>query len=128
MSTLFKRTDMCGNLRAEDDGREVILNGWVAKQRSLGGLIFVDLRDKTGIVQVVFDDTIPEDTFAAAESLRSEYVIGVKGVVRERSAKNSNLSTGDIEVLASSLVIYSQAETPPIYIKDDDNVDDNLRP
>ena len=127
MSTLFKRTDMCGNLRAEDDGREVILNGWVAKQRSLGGLIFVDLRDKTGIVQVVFDDTIPEDTFAAAESLRSEYVIGVKGVVRERSAKNSNLSTGDIEVLASSLVIYSQAETPPIYIKDDDNVDDNLR-
>ena len=127
MSTLFKRTDMCGNLRAEDDGREVILNGWVAKQRSLGGLIFVDLRDKTGIVQVVFDDTIPEDTFAAAESLRSEYVVGVKGVVRERSAKNSNLSTGDIEVLASSLVIYSQAETPPIYIKDDDNVDDNLR-
>ena len=127
MSTLFKRTDMCGNLRTEDDGREVILNGWVAKQRSLGGLIFVDLRDKTGIVQVVFDDTIPEDTFAAAESLRSEYVVGVKGVVRERSAKNSNLPTGDIEVLASSLVIYSQAETPPIYIKDDDNVDDNLR-
>ncbi len=127
MSTLFKRTDMCGNLRAEDDGREVILNGWVAKQRSLGGLIFVDLRDKTGIVQVVFDDTIPEDIFAAAEGLRSEYVIGVKGVVRERSAKNSNLPTGDIEVLASSLVIYSQAETPPIYIRDDDNVDDNLR-
>ncbi len=127
MSTLFKRTDMCGNLRAEDDGREVILNGWVAKQRSLGGLIFVDLRDKTGIVQVVFDDTIPEDIFVAAESLRSEYVVGVKGVVRERSAKNSNLPTGDIEVLAADLVIYSQAETPPIYIKDDDNVDDNLR-
>lgn len=127
MSTLFKRTDMCGNLRAGDSGREVVLNGWVAKQRSLGGLIFVDLRDKTGIVQVTFDDTIPKDIFAAAESLRSEYVIGVKGVVRERSAKNSNLPTGDIEVLASALVVYSQAETPPIYIKDDDNVDDNLR-
>ena len=127
MSTLFKRTDMCGNLRAGDAGREVVLNGWVAKQRSLGGLIFVDLRDKTGIVQVTFDDTIPRDIFAAAESLRSEYVIGVKGVVRERSAKNSNLPTGDIEVLASALVVYSQAETPPIYIKDDDNVDDNLR-
>lgn len=127
MSTLFKRTDMCGNLRAEDAGREVVLNGWVAKQRSLGGLIFVDLRDKTGIVQVTFDDTIPKDIFAAAEGLRSEYVIGVKGVVRERSAKNSNLPTGDIEVLASALVVYSQAETPPIYIKDDDNVDDNLR-
>lgn len=127
MSTLFKRTDMCGNLRDEDSGREVVLNGWVAKQRSLGGLIFVDLRDKTGIVQVTFDDTIPKDIFVAAESLRSEYVIGVKGVVRERSAKNSNLPTGDIEVLASALVVYSQAETPPIYIKDDDNVDDNLR-
>ena len=108
-------------------GREVVLNGWVAKQRSLGSLIFVDLRDKTGIVQVAFDDTIPEDVFKAADSLRSEYVIGVKGIVRERSSKNPNLSTGDVEVVADSLVVYSKADTPPIYIKDDDNVDDNLR-
>lgn len=127
MSTLLKRTHMCGTLTIETEGTEVVLNGWVAKQRNLGGLIFVDLRDKTGIVQVIFDDTIPEELFALADSLRSEYVVGVKGVVRERSSKNPNLTTGDIEVLASGLVVYSEADTPPIYIKDDDNVDDNLR-
>jgi len=127
MSILFKRTHTCGSLTIEDVGKEVVLNGWVAKRRNLGGLIFVDLRDKTGIVQVTFDDKIPEAVFELANSLRSEYVIGIKGIVKERTAKNSNLATGDIEVFASDLVIYSEAETPPIYIKDDDNVDDNLR-
>lgn len=78
MSTLLKRTHMCGTLTIETEGTEVVLNGWVAKQRNLGGLIFVDLRDKTGIVQVIFDDTIPEELFALADSLRSEYVVGVK--------------------------------------------------
>lgn len=118
---------MDGVLTMEDAGKEVVLNGWVAKQRSLGSLIFVDIRDKTGITQVVFDDSIPEEVFGKASSLRSEYVIGVKGRVRERSSKNPEIPTGDIEVLASDLVIYSKAETPPIYVKDDDNVDDNLR-
>ncbi|MDD5926975.1 MAG: aspartate--tRNA ligase [Firmicutes bacterium] len=127
MGTLFKRTHMCGSLSMSNVGEEVILNGWVAKRRNLGGLIFVDLRDKTGIVQVTFDDKIPEELFNRADSLRSEYVVGVKGTVCERSAKNLNISTGEIEVFASDLVIYSEAETPPIYIKDDDNVDDNLR-
>ena len=118
---------MCGQLNMSQEGKQVVLNGWVAKRRNLGGLIFVDLRDKTGIVQVTFDDTIPKEIFDMADSLRSEYVIGVKGIVRERSSKNPNLATGDIEVFAEDLVIYSQADTPPIYIKDDDNVDDNLR-
>jgi len=127
MAELFKRTSMCGTLRASDVGSEVVLNGWVSKQRSLGGLIFVDLRDKTGIVQITFDDTIPKEIFELAESLRGEYVVGVKGTVRERSSKNPNIPTGEIEVLASDLVLYSAAETPPIYIKDDDNVDENLR-
>ena len=127
MSTLFKRSHMCGQLNMSQEGKQVVLNGWVAKRRNLGGLIFVDLRDKTGIVQVTFDDTIPKEIFDMADSLRSEYVIGVKGIVRERSSKNPNLATGDIEVFAEDLVIYSQADTPPIYIKDDDNVDDNLR-
>ena len=127
MGTLFKRTHMCGSLSMSNVGEEVILNGWVAKRRNLGGLIFVDLRDKTGIVQVTFDDKIPEELFNRADSLRSEYVVGVKGTVCERSAKNLNIATGEIEVFASDLVIYSEAETPPIYIKDDDNVDDNLR-
>lgn len=127
MSELLKRTHMCGVLNASNVDEEVVLNGWVAKQRSLGGLIFADLRDKTGIVQITFDDTIPEDVFARAESLRSEYVIGVKGIVKERASKNPNLPTGEIEVFAKELVIYSESDTPPIYIKDDDNVDDNLR-
>ncbi len=127
MGNLFKRTHMCGTLTINDVDSQVVLNGWVAKRRNLGGLIFVDLRDKTGITQITFDDKIPEEIFALADTLRSEYVIGVKGTVKERSAKNPNLATGDIEVFATDLVIYSAADTPPIYIKDDDNVDDNLR-
>ena len=127
MSNLLKRTHMCGTLNMSNVEQEVVLNGWVAKRRNLGGLIFVDLRDKTGIVQVTFDDTIPQEVFDKADSLRGEYVIGVKGIVKERSAKNPNISTGDIEVFAKDIVVYAEAETPPIYIKDDDNVDDNLR-
>ncbi|MBE6037065.1 MAG: aspartate--tRNA ligase [Clostridiales bacterium] len=118
---------MCGQLRMEDAGKEVRLNGWVQKRRNLGGLIFCDLRDKTGIVQVVFDDTVAEDVFQKADTLRSEYVVGICGTVREREAKNKDLPTGDVEIAATDLVIYSAAETPPIYIKDDDNVSEDLR-
>lgn len=118
---------MCGELRLADEGKNVVLNGWVAKARSLGGLVFVDLRDKTGITQVTFNEDVPAEIIDMAKSLRSEYCIGVKGTVKERSSKNSNIPTGDIEVFADDLVIYSKSETPPIYIKDDDNVDDNLR-
>ena len=127
MSTLLKRTHMCGELRLEDAGKEVVLNGWVAKARSLGGLVFVDIRDKSGITQITFNEDIGEELLEKAKSLRSEYVIGVTGTVKERSSKNDNLPTGAIEVFANDLVIYSEADTPPIYIKDDDNVDENLR-
>lgn len=127
MADLFKRTNMCGELRIGDAGKEVVLNGWVAKARSLGSLVFVDLRDKTGVVQITFNEDLGEEIFDKAKSLRSEYVIGVKGKVAERSAKNDKLATGDIEIFASDLVVYSEALTPPIYVKDDDNVDDNLR-
>lgn len=127
MSTLLKRTHMCGELRLEDAGKEVVLNGWVAKARSLGGLVFVDIRDKSGITQITFNEDIGEELLEKAKSLRSEYVIGVNGTVKERSSKNDNLPTGAIEVFATDLVIYSEADTPPIYIKDDDNVDENLR-
>jgi aspartyl-tRNA synthetase len=118
---------MCGELRLADEGKNVVLNGWVAKARSLGGLVFVDLRDKTGITQVTFNEDVPAEIIEMAKSLRSEYCIGVNGTVKERASKNPNLPTGDIEVFADDLVIYSKSETPPIYIKDDDNVDDNLR-
>ena len=124
---IYKRTHMCGVLRAENIGQEVTLNGWIQKKRNLGGLIFCDLRDKTGIVQIVFNDKIPKELFEKADTLRSEYVVGLKGVVAERESKNPGLPTGDIEILASDLIIYSEADTPPIYIKDDDKVDDNLR-
>ena len=124
---LYKRTHMCGELRIADTDKEVVLNGWVAKARSLGGLVFVDLRDKTGITQITFNEDVPAEIIEKAKSLRSEYCIGVKGVVKERSSKNSNIPTGDIEVFANDLTIYSSAETPPIYIKDDDNVDEALR-
>ena len=127
MEELYKRTHMCGALNAGNAGERVALNGWVQKRRNLGGLIFCDIRDKTGITQVVFDDSVPKELFERADGLRSEYVVGVKGTVRERQSKNPQLPTGDIEIAADSLVIYSEAETPPIYIKDDDKVDDNLR-
>lgn len=118
---------MCGVLTKENIGQEVTLDGWVASQRSLGGLIFVDLRDKTGITQIVFDETIDKDKFDLAQSLGREYVIGVSGKVRERSSKNPDIPTGDIEILATDIVLYASSETPPIYIKDDDQVSMDLR-
>jgi aspartyl-tRNA synthetase len=118
---------MCGVLTEKNIDESVVLNGWIQKRRNLGGLIFCDLRDKTGIVQIVFDDTIPEALFQKADSLRSEFVVGIKGTVKERQAKNKELPTGDIEVFANELMIYSEADTPPIYIKDDDDVSENLR-
>lgn len=124
---LYKRTHMCGELRIEDVNKNVVLNGWVAKARSLGSLVFVDLRDKTGITQITFNENLSTEILDKAKSLRSEFCIGIKGVVKERSAKNGNIPTGDIEVFADELEIYSKSDTPPIYIKDDDNVDDNLR-
>ena len=125
--SIFKRSHMCGELRESNIGEKVVLNGWIQKRRNLGGLIFCDLRDKTGITQIVFNDKIPQELFDRADTLRSEYVVGVKGTVMERESKNPELPTGDIEVFADDLIIYSEADTPPIYIKDDDNVDDNLR-
>lgn len=127
MAKVFKRTHMCGQLNLSNVNEEVTLNGWVAKQRNMGGIIFVDLRDKTGITQVTFDEKTPRELFDLADSLRSEYVVGIKGIVKERSSKNMNIPTGEIEVFATDLVLYSEADTPPIYIKDDDNVDDMLR-
>ena len=127
MDDVLKRTMMCGKPRIADAGKEIVLNGWVQRSRRLGGIIFCDLRDKTGLVQIVFDEDAPKDVFDRAEGLRSEYVVGVRGLVREREAKNAELATGDVEVLALELVVYSEAETPPIYVKDDDKVDENLR-
>ncbi len=123
----LKRTHMCGTLTKEDIGDEVILSGWVQRRRDLGGLIFVDLRDMTGIMQIVFDNDVSRSAFKSAEQLGSEYVITIKGKIYERESKNPNMSTGEIEVFAEEIEILNQSETPPIYIKDDDDVAENLR-
>lgn len=118
---------MCGDLRISDVGKEVVLNGWVSKSRSFGSLVFIDLRDKTGITQIAVNEDVAPEILEKANELRSEYCIGIKGRVEERSSKNKNIPTGDIEVFADDIIIYTKSLTPPIYIKDDDNVDENLR-
>ena len=126
---LMKRSDYCGSLRLADAGREVVLCGWVQRSRDHGGLIFIDLRDREGLVQVVFDPTLDPDTFAQAEAARSEFVLNVRGVVRPRPADtaNPNLATGEIEVLCHKLATLNKSKTPPFYIEDDVNVDELLR-
>jgi len=123
----MKRTNMCGEFRKEHIGQKVVINGWVAKNRRLGGLIFADIRDKSGIVQVVFGEGTPADIVEKAETLRSEFAVGITGTVRERESKNNEIPTGYVEILADDLSIYSKSETPPIYIKDDDNAAGELR-
>lgn len=123
----LRRTNMCGELTVNDIGKEVVLMGWVQKRRSLGGLIFADLRDITGLIQVVFDTDFNKEAFEKAESLRSEFVIAVRGKVCERQSKNPEMATGDIEVYIEELRILDTAETPPIYIKDNDDVSEQMR-
>lgn len=115
----FKRTHTCGELSANQIGEEVTLNGWVGPRRDLGGVIFIDLRDRYGITQIVFTET-DDKVHAQAEHLRAEYVIGIKGKVIARGEENinPNLPTGEIEIEVTDLQIYSEAETPPFEIKD----------
>ena len=128
MSNL-KRNHYCGTLAKADNEKEVVLCGWVAKRRDHGGLIFIDLRDRSGIVQVVVDPDHACEDFAKAEAIRSEYVIKVHGVVRLRSEEtiNPNLATGEVEVVAKELEVLNSAKTPPFYIQDGIDVDENLR-
>lgn len=125
---LLKRTHTCGELTEKQAGEEVILNGWVATRRDLGGVIFIDLRDRYGKTQVVFDEK-DKQLHEQAEDLRSEYVIGVRGKVEERDEENINpeMATGTIEIAVSELQIYSEAETPPFEIKEDIETREELR-
>lgn len=123
----MKRTNMCGDFRISDAGKTVTVMGWVQRRRNLGSLIFVDLRDRTGIIQVVFDETTEESVFLKAQGIRSEFVLAVSGTVRERQSKTGKIATGDVEVLAFSLKILSEADTTPFEITDDTNVNENLR-
>lgn len=121
----LKRTHYCGDV--EGIGNEVVVGGYVQKIRDLGNLIFIDLRDRTDIVQLAFDDATDRDIFDKASSCRSEYVLMAKGVVRERESKNSVIKTGNIEIDVKDLRILAKAQTPPFEIVDDTNVNEELR-
>jgi len=114
----LKRTHMCGEVSDQDVGREIVLMGWVQRRRELGKLIFVDLRDRTGLLQIVFKSELDSELHAKALQLRNEYVIAVKGVLQVREDINPNLKTGKWEVIANELRILSKADTPPIHIED----------
>ena len=112
----LKRTAYCGDFRAEHEGQEVTVFGWVQRQRDLGQLIFIDLRDRTGIIQLAFDEGTPREAFDKAFAARSEYVLAARGVVRIRTAKNPDIPTGDVEIAVSELRVLGKAETPPFEI------------
>ena len=121
------RTDTCGELRLKDQGRNVTLAGWVQRIRKMGGMTFVDLRDRYGITQLVFDESSDESLCDQANKLGREYCIQVKGVVSERESKNSNMPTGEIEILVKKLHVLSSSLTPPFTIEDNTDGGDDIR-
>ena len=123
----LKRTKYCGQFRTQDIGAQATVFGWVQKVRNLGGLIFVDLRDRTGLVQCVFDESVDRELADKAFTVRGEYVLAVCGTVRARQVVNDRLPTGDVEILASELRILSAAKTPPFEIVENSNVNEELR-
>lgn len=123
----LKRTHHCGQLRLEDVGKTVTLMGWAQKVRDLGSLAFIDLRDRTGITQLTFNAETDEALYEKAKAMHQEYVLAAVGEVVERSSKNPDLPTGDIEVICSELRLLDVAKTPPIYIRDDDDVKEEMR-
>jgi aspartyl-tRNA synthetase len=123
----YTRTSYCGQLRAADIGKEASLFGWAAKVRDLGAIVFIDLRDREGIVQLAFDDTLPIELLEKAKSVRAEFVLSVKGLVRERSSKNQELPTGDIEIAVTELAVLAQSDPLPFEIIDDCKTAEQLR-
>lgn len=119
----MKRTHTNGELRLSDAGKKVSLIGWVAKRRNFGSLVFIDLRDRSGITQLVFDETISEQI----KEVRNEYILEVSGTVLERKDKNDKLPTGDIEVKVEEVVIVNSAETTPIIVADDTDALEDTR-
>ena len=125
----LQRTHMCTGINSANIGEEVILTGWVQKRRDHGGLIFTDLRDRTGIVQVVFSPEVDSQAFEKADTVRGEFVLAIRGKVmaRPEGTVNENLATGEVEVYANELRILNKAKTPPFYIEDNIDVDENIR-
>ena len=123
----LRRTHYVGGLRLADAGTEMTVAGSIAKCRDKGGIIFADLRDTTGVLQMVFDDGTDREVFAKAQSLKSEYVVIARGILRERDAKTDKIPTGEVELYVSELRVLSAAETTPFEIRDEIKVKDELR-
>lgn len=124
-----KRTHTCGELRESNIGQKIVLNGWVDRRRDLGGVIFIELRDRYGITQVVFEPNYNSAAHQAAKDLRSEFVLSIEGVVRKRpeGTENPELATGNVDVMVDELTILNEAETPPFAIKDEIDTHEDLR-
>lgn len=125
----MKRTHMCGELSLEDVGKKVVVMGWVQRRRDLGGLVFLELRDRTGLIQIVFNEQLSKEAFAKVQCVRNEYVLAVEGEVVRRADENinPNLKTGNIEVYVTTLKIFSKSETPPFMVEDRNNVSEAIR-
>lgn len=123
----FTRTDYCGNFRLEHAGQTVSVCGWVQRNRNLGSLMFIDLRDRSGILQLAFDDATDPAVFEKAAGFKSEYVIAATGVLREREAKSQKLATGDVELYVTQVRLLGRSETPPFQIEDGCSANENLR-
>ena len=121
------RTKTCGELRLANAGEVVTLAGWVQRSRKLGGMTFVDLRDRYGITQIVFNNEVDASLCEKANHIGREYVVQVRGTVSERQSKNANLPTGEIEIIASELNILNRSEIPPFTIEDNSDGGDDLR-
>ena len=121
------RSNTCGELRLSNAGQVVTLAGWVQRTRKMGGMTFVDLRDRYGITQLVFNEAIDKALCERANKLGREFCIQVEGTVNERESKNKNLPTGDIEIIASSLNVLSESITPPFTIEDNTDGGDDIR-
>ena len=123
------RSHRCTEVSSANVGEKVTVMGWVQKRRNLGSLIFIDLRDRSGILQIVFDEnSIGTEGFEKAGTLRSEFVVAVEGTVEKRSAAvNENLETGDIEVIATSLRVLSESQTPPFQIEENSKTNEEIR-
>ncbi len=123
----LKRTNMCGELREAHISNKVTVMGWVQRKRNLGGLVFIDLRDRTGLLQLVFGEEINREAFEKADLVKSEYCIAVTGEIIKRESPNENLPTGLVELKGENIKILSESETPPIYIKEDLDASENIR-
>ena len=119
----------CGELRSKNSGESVTLAGWVHRRRDHGGLIFIDLRDRDGLVQIVFNPEVADKAHSLAETLRNEWVIQVKGQVERRpeGTANGELPTGEVEVYVNELTIFNESLTPPFYVNEESEVDESIR-